>query len=215
MPAQRLKVLIVDDHLMVREGVCAMLNSQYDKCVFRITEADSGEDGIQKVKRNNYDIVLLDYQLPGLNGPETLSRMLLIRPELRVLVLSYHNDYSYITKMMETGAKGYTLKNIGPNELLSAIQTILNGKEYYANDVSLKLMQVRSQNGIRIKNLKLTNRDLEVLKCIASEMSNEETSSHLQIAKRTVDFHRNKLIKKLSVKNSAGLVKLAVELKLV
>lgn len=214
---KNIRILIVDDHQMVRDGIRTMLESKTDTCRFIISESESGEDAIVKVQKNDYDIVLMDYQLPGINGPATIYNLLLYKPYLKILALSNYDEYSYIRKIIDSGAKGYILKNIGPTELFTAITTILNGKSYYANDVALKLIHHTSPEDkmVKLKGVKLSKREIEVLKGIANEQSAEEIAINLNIAKRTVDSHRQNLINKLGIKNTVGLVKLAIELKLI
>jgi DNA-binding NarL/FixJ family response regulator len=217
MTPPKISVLIVDDHQLIRDGIRAMLESQIDKYLFKITESGSGEDAIEKVKKNNYDIVLMDYQLPKINGAETVYKLLIYKPQLKVLGLSNYDEPSYIKKIVEAGAKGYILKNINPAELVTAIETIINGKMYYANDVATKLIHHKPvDNGaLKFKDVTLSKREVEVLRCIANELSNDETALKLNIKKRTVDSHRQNLINKLNVKNTVGLVKYALELNII
>ena len=217
MTSHKLSVLIVDDHHLVRDGIRAMLESQIDKYQFKITESPSGEDSIEKVRKNNYDIVLMDYQLPKMNGAETVYKLLVYKPQLKVLALSNYDEHSYIKKIIEAGAKGYILKNINPAELVTAIETIVDGKMYYANDVATKLIHHKpaSNGGMTFKDVTLSKREVEVLRCIANELSNDETAVKLNIKKRTVDSHRQNLINKLNVKNTVGLVKYALELNII
>ncbi|MBI2269859.1 MAG: response regulator transcription factor [Bacteroidetes bacterium] len=213
---ENVRVLIVDDHQMIRDGIRTMLESKTDTCRFIISEAESGEDAIVKVQKNDYDIILMDYQLPGINGAATVYNLLLYKPHLKILALSNYDEYSYIRKIVDSGAKGYILKDIGPTELYTAIATILSGKPYYSNDVALKLIHHKTADAkLRYRGVSLSKREIQVLKGIANEKSNEEIAKKLNIAKRTVDSHRQNLINKLGVKNTVGLVKLALELKLI
>lgn len=131
---------------MVRGGIRFMLESENDEYQLIITEAETGEDAIEKLIKNDFDIVLMDYQLPNLTGAETTQRMLLYKSETKILALSNYDEYSYITEMLNAGAKGYVLKNIGPEELTNAIEKIINGGKYYSNDVSVKLIHINSSH---------------------------------------------------------------------
>ncbi len=216
--AQKLtEVLIVDDHRMVRDGIRSMLELKFDKYKFSITESDSGEDALIKVAKNDYDIILMDYQMSGINGADTVERLIAFNPDQKILALSNYDDYTYIKKIMKAGAKGYVLKNINPDELVLAIDTILSGKMYYANDVAVKLIHPNKAytNTSGLVDVSVSLREREVLTCIADELSNDEIAVKLDISKRTVDSHRQNLIRKLEVKNTAGLVKYALEHKLV
>jgi DNA-binding NarL/FixJ family response regulator len=219
---KKIKILIVDDHKMIRDGIRSMLESQEKKYKFIVDEAENGEEGFEKTKRGQYDIVIMDYQLPILNGVEATKAALGHNPDLKILALSNYDEYMYIDNMMKAGAKGFVLKNIGPEEFINAIETVLSGKNYYSNDVAVKLISF-DHNNVQIARLvrqkrdkadMLSKRELEILKFIASEFTNEEIATQLFISKRTVDTHRQNLMKKLNVKNTAGLVKYAYELKI-
>ena len=218
MGIKKIKILIVDDHKMLRDGIRTMLQSQAKRYKFMITEAGSGEEAIDKVTLNDYDIVLIDYQLPNLNGADTVKNMVAIKSSIKVLALSNYDEYTYITNIMNEGAKGYVLKNIGPDELIHAIETILSGKNYYADDVAIKLIDIETSSkkmSARLDKHGITKRELQVLKMIANEMTNEEIAKKLVLGKRTIDSHRQNLMNKLNVRNTAGLVKYAYEFKLV
>ncbi|MBL7893155.1 MAG: helix-turn-helix transcriptional regulator [Bacteroidia bacterium] len=214
---EKIKVLIVDDHQMIRDGIRIMLESKAETYKFIVSESENGEDAIHKVQKNDYDVILMDYQMPGLNGAETISNILIYKPHMKILALSNHNELGYIKKTIDSGAKGYILKNIGPTELCTAISTILNGKLYYANDVALKLIhqeQPADDKKLELSTLKLTNREIEVLLCIAEKLSDKQIAKKLNISIRTVISHRGNMINKLGLKNSAGLFNYANELKL-
>jgi DNA-binding NarL/FixJ family response regulator len=209
------KLLIVDDHQMVRDGIRVMLESQNNILSFIITEAENGEDAIKYVLKNKYDIVLIDYQLPKMSGMETVERILLYKPATKILALSNYDELTYINNMLKAGVSGYILKNIEPVELISAIKTILDDRIFYSNEVAIKLIESRKRIDASIDKLSLTKRELEILKLIAQEKTNDEMSSLLFIAKRTVDSHRQNLLRKLGVKNTAGLIKSAIEMKII
>jgi DNA-binding NarL/FixJ family response regulator len=213
-----LKILLVDDHKMIRDGIKSMLESQENKYKFIIDEAEDGEEGLAKSKANPH-IIIMDYQLPKMSGAETAALILGSNPKAKILALSNYNEYMYIDKMIKTGVKGFILKNIGPEELLKAIETILNGSIYYSSDVAVKMMSFDNNSAQSKKTPKdnkleeiLSQRELEVLKCIGEEYTSEEIAKKLSISKRTVDSHRQNIMNKLNVKNIAGLVKYALPL---
>ncbi len=209
-------VLIIDDHKMIRDGLKVMLGSYNKTILFKIIEAENGEEALKKIARHQVDIVLADYQMPGLSGAETVQRMLRFNPSLKILAISNHDELSFIQNMMDAGANGYVLKNIGVAELLNAIKTILDGKAYYCSEIAVKLIDAGNNKGntVQLKRV-LTNREMQVLRLIAMEMTNDEIALNLVVAKRTVDTHRQNLLNKLQVKNTAGLVKIALKLNLV
>ncbi len=219
---KKIRILIVDDHKMVRDGIRSMLESQEKKYKFILEEAENGEEGVEKAKKAYYDVIIMDYQLPIMNGVDATRTIMAHNPEMRVLALSNYDEYMYIDNMMKSGARGFVLKNIGPEEIIHAIETLMNGKNYYSNDVAVKLISfdpdhlqvARLLRQKRDKTEMLSKRELEILKLIATEYTNEEIANRLFISKRTVDTHRQNLMKKLNVKNTAGLVKFAFELKI-
>jgi DNA-binding NarL/FixJ family response regulator len=216
-PVKTISLLIVDDHQMVRDGIKVMLESQQGYYKFDITESDSGEDAINKVLRKNFDGIIVDYQMPGISGAETVKSIMMYRPDSKILALSNYDELSYISNMLNAGAKGYVLKNIEPSQLLLAIQNIMEDRPYYSNEVAVKLLEAE-RNNIRTgtpESYGLTKREMEILKRIALEMTNDEIAADLQIAKRTVDSHRQNLLNKLHVKNTVGLIKAAYEFKLI
>lgn len=207
-----LNILIVDDHKLVRDGIKTMLESKEDDYTFIITEAASGMEAIDIIQKTNIDVVLMDQQMPELSGAETVQKIRKINPSLKILAISNYDEIAYINDMLKSGASGYVLKNIDPNELIKAIETILSGKNYYANDIANKLINVNNLNQNNSKTDKrdsISKREMEILKLIASEYNNEQISEKLKIAKRTVDSHRQNLLNKLGVKNTAGLINYA------
>lgn len=137
---KKLRILIIDDHRLVRDGIKTMLETQSANYDFDISEAENGEDAVAIIKNREFDIILVDYQLPGMNGAQTVEQILFYKPKSKILALSNYDEYTYITNMIKVGVKGYVLKNISPNELIKAIETILLGRKYYASDVSGKII---------------------------------------------------------------------------
>jgi DNA-binding NarL/FixJ family response regulator len=215
--AEIIKLLIVDDHQMIRDGIKVMLESQSQDVLFKITETDNGEDALKKILQHEYDIVLIDYQLSKITGAETVEKILFYKPLTKILALSNYDEISYVNNMLAAGVKGYILKNIEPSQLLLAIKTIISGKAFYSNEVAVKLIEYEKVKTIQPEKnmLGLTKMQLVILKMIAQEMKNEEIAVSLNIAKRTVDSHRQNLLNKLNAKNTVGLVKAAYLLNLV
>lgn len=217
MTMQKIKLLIVDDHQLVREGISAMLKSQEKKYLFSIEEVANAEDAITKARNNRYDLIIMDYQLPKLNGLEATKSILVDNPRNKILVVSNYDEYMQVATLIKAGVKGFVLKNISPEELVTAIETILSGKNYYSNDIAVKLINFKEDAFAgtvlsRMQNHALSKRELEVLKLIALENTNEEIATKLFISRRTVDTHRQNLLNKLNAKNSVGLVRYAIDL---
>ena len=214
---ETISLLIIDDHKMVREGVKIMLISLRNSVLFKVQEAESGEEALIKIDRFNFDVAIVDYQMPGMSGVETIRRVLRVRPHLKILALSNYDELSYIQSMMDAGAKGFVLKSIEPPEMLKALRTILSNKNYYCNDVSIKIIEAAENKNTKKVQLEkiLSTRETDVLKLIAMEMTNEEIAQKLFVSKRTIDTHRQNLINKLNVKNTVGLVKAAYKFNLI
>lgn len=214
---QPIHLLIVDDHQMIRDGIRVMLESQNTKYSFIIAEAENGEDAVKKILHKQYDIVLIDYQLPKMTGAETVEKIILYQPKTKILALSNYDEVTYVNNMLNAGARGYILKNIEPAELLMAIKTILNNNPYYSNEVAVKLIENEKvkTKPVPADKFRLTKRELLILKMITQEMSNDEIAGTLNVSKRTIDSHRRNLLYKLNAKNTAGLVKAAYQLKLI
>jgi len=203
-----LKILIVDDHKVVREGVKFILNSQ-DLFEVDIQESETVENAIRKTSVIDYDLVLMDINIDEESGIEATKQIVKLKPNINVLALSTHNEEHKIRGMINAGAKGYALKNSGSDELLRAIQLVSKGQNFYSNEVALMLIG-KSKNETLKTDMQLSKRELEVLRLIGEEMTNEEIGVALNLSKRTVDSHRNKMLSKLGLKNTAGLIRYAM-----
>ena len=218
---RNVRILIVDDHKMVREGIRSMLEFQESKFKFFINEAGDGEEGVEIAGQNPYDIIMMDYQLPGIDGADAARLILEKNSEAKILALSNYNEYMYIDRMIKTGVKGFVLKNVTPEELIKAIETILNGSNYFSNDIAIKLLNFQN-NGpdprTRLQTTKakiyndLSTREVEVLRLVGEAKSNDEIAELLSISKRTVESHKQNLLRKIGVKNTSELIKFAVEM---
>ncbi len=202
-----LKILIVDDHKVVRDGLRSMLNLFNDNVKLVMDEAETGEIAVIKARKSAYNLVIMDYRLPGMNGAETIKSLLKYQKEINILAFSYSIEFSVINEMIDAGAKGFISKNTGPDELFKAIETIFKGIRYFSNDAALKLIYANKEAGAKLKfPLPLSKRENEILTLISKELTNPEIASKLVISKRTVEKHRTNLIKKLKVKNTVGLI---------
>lgn len=207
-----MKVAIVDDHKMFRQGVEAMLDD-HDDVSLAWGSANSAET-LAKMKEEVPDVIMMDITLGEESGITLTKKILEIYPDIKILGLSMHKEDNYIVKILECGAKGYLLKDAGSDEMVRAIKKVFNGETYYSSHVTNVLIKhvtqgtKPSETGDQVK---LTNREIEVLKLIAEEYSNPEIAVKLFISIRTVDTHRRNLLDKLHAKNTAGLVKYAMK----
>ena len=207
----KIRLLIADDHHMFRTAIVALLGKEPDLEV--VGEANNGLLAIQLEKELGPDVVLMDIALPKVDGFEATRRILANHGGARVLALTSSEDEETVLKMIKAGAKGYLLKDAPMDELILAIKALSKGSSYFAKEVSSKLLALLSLADVSavskrtVSKFSLTEREFEVLRHIAGEMTNKEIAAKLFISPRTVETHRRNLINKLKVKNTAGLVK--------
>ena len=208
---ETLSVLIVDDHQMVRTGMRMMLQSfdGHDGKIM-IKEAKDGEEAITKALKEDFDIILLDFNMPKLKGDEVISRLLFYKPNQKIIVVSNFDEESYITSCLKLGARGYVLKDIEVSELFYCIGKVLEGEVYLPPHVSLIILEEQMKNSEKdnvIAEFNLSKRELEIMNLLGKELSNVEIGKKLNISKRTVDAHRQNIMHKLNLKSTAGLIK--------
>ena len=219
-----LDLLIVDDHSIIRDGLRTMLESHKGDMEFRIYEAENEKQAMQIVATESIDCVIMDFQLPDKKGHEITESILEINSNLKVLGLSNYDEYAYALDMLKAGAKGYVLKNIGVKELVSAIQQIMDGNVFYSNEIANKLINYKlkellikeDSSAVRLLNevdqdTPLSNREMQILRLIAGEYTNNEIADKLLLSKRTIDNHRQNMLNKLHFRNTAGLVRYAYQ----
>jgi DNA-binding NarL/FixJ family response regulator len=213
---KNLNLLIIDDHQMVRDGIRAMLENAKSDYSFLIDEAASAQEAIDKVSAKKYDIALIDYQLPDKNGAICTKDIFRIRPEIKILAISNHDEFVYMKQFIDAGTHGFSLKNITPKELIRAIEMILANQNYYSSEVTLAFINqdkrpLKPLKTIPKLQLDLTRRESEILKLISEEFTNKEIAEKLNLAAKTIGEYRQNLLMKFQVKNTAGLVLKAVQ----
>lgn len=212
---KKIRVIIADDHKIIRVGLRGLLEREKDIEV--AGEANNGMNLLALLKSTATDVILMDIDMGDTNGIETTRQVKELYPAAQVLGLTMHEEQHYIIPMLEAGASGYLLKDAGREELLGAIHTVYHGDSYFSQKVSATLLhaitkQTEAPSFKAGKNqIPLSDRETEVLQLIARELSNGEIAEKLFISIRTVDTHRRNLLEKLNVKNTAGLVKYAIE----
>jgi DNA-binding NarL/FixJ family response regulator len=207
-----MKVAIIDDHKMFRQGVEAMLEDHDG--VSLSWGAKNSEEAMAKLNMEVPDVILMDITLGDESGITLTKTILQSHPDIKILALSMHKEDNYIVNLLEVGAKGYLLKDAGSDEMVMAIKKVYKGDTYYSSHVTNVLMKHLTQGTKPSETgdqVKLTKRELEILKLIAEEYSNPEIAEQLFISIRTVDTHRRNLLDKLQAKNTAGLVKYAMK----
>ncbi len=204
-----IRILIVDDHQVVLDGIQSMLEQEEDISI--AGKSMNGTDALEFLKTNPVDVALIDINMPGMDGIELCKAIRKNHPEIKVLALTTFNEVSFITNMMKSGASGYLLKNTTKEELITAIKTIQKGEQYLAREVQEKLISASFGKKDTAFIPKLTRREKEVLKLIMEEFTTKEIAEKLFISTATVETHRLHLLNKLGVRNTAGLVKVAIE----
>jgi DNA-binding NarL/FixJ family response regulator len=201
------RVFIVDDHPMVIEGMRSMLQQLPDVEV--CGHAMNAASCMGYFVKQNADVVLLDINLPDQSGIDVCKMLLKRKAELKIIALTNFDQLTYLQNMKEAGAKGYLLKNASLDEIETAMNAVCTGKEYWLGKENVK-ESLSDHN-----KLLLTRREIEVLKLIAEGMTNHEIASKLFVSDSTVDSHRKNLLSKLQVKNTAALVRTALENKII
>lgn len=219
MAKKNVKILIVDDHPILRDGIKTMLEmGDFEAHSFEVSEAGNGIEMSEQLTRKEFDIVIMDYKLEETDGPTLTKKALEAHPYLRVLALSNYGDVDYAANMLEAGAKGYVLKSVGTAELVASITTVLEGKLCYTQSLANELIEKKIL-GIGAADLKsdnpavarLSKREIEIIQLICDQLTNEQISKQLFLSKRTIDNHRQNILNKLGMNNTAGLVRFAVE----
>ncbi|MBI1343676.1 MAG: response regulator [Terrimonas sp.] len=198
------KVFIVDDHYMVIEGIRSLL--QDEKSVEWTGHAMNAESCLAFLKQQQPDVILMDISLPGKSGIELCKEIKEKYPSVFVIGLSTFNQQSFISKMMDSGASGYILKNATAAEIMEALETVMKGKVYLSHEAADSL---KNRAGMAVPVL--TRREKEILALIAEGLTNNEIAQRLFVSPTTVDTHRKNLLLKLDAKNTAALVRIAME----
>lgn len=206
-----IRIALVDDHTLFRRGMKLLLGSHPDFEV--VAEAASGEEFLSLIGQEHPDVVFMDYSMPGMNGAQTTERALEIAPELKVIALSMFGDNAYYTRMVESGAKGFLLKDSEFDVVVEAVQTVYEGGSYFSPSLLDSLSNsIKASDMVAIDEQdRLSDRELEILVGICRGQSTQEIADSLYISKRTVDKHRANILEKSGCKNSASLVVYAIK----
>lgn len=209
---EKIKVLITDDHAIVREGLQAILSVQPDIEV--IGEATNGEESVKKAKELQPDIILMDITMPGMNGLEATREIKKQNPEMKILVLTMHEEDDYFYRILEAGASGYFIKGGSFNELITALRVVWHGDVFIYPTMAKKLL-VNYLEGVKSGQevegyKKLTEREQEILRFVADGLTNQEIAEKLFISPTTVQTHRAHMMAKLGLHNRTELIKYAI-----
>ena len=204
------KMIIADDHRLIRNGVKLMLANQ-SMFNFQITEVTSGEELIELINKESFDFIILDISLPKMSGIEVLKYMKKKEIQIPVLIQSMHEEIDIIRQALEYDAKGYILKSSEKDEIVNAICTIFEGNRYLNQDVSMIFANEVSKNLSVKSKTDLSVRQIEILKSLAKGKSNDDLAEIYSLSKRTIEGHRAKILKKLNLKTTSDLVRYVFE----
>lgn len=211
-----IQILIADDHQIFLDGLISLLEAETDIEV--VLTARNGREVLTLLKTETPDLILMDINMPVMNGLEATRKVVADHPEVKVMMLTMHDRADYITQMIQAGASGYLLKNSSRKDLLEGIRTVGQGGTYFSHEVTQAVMdsyRTQAKQATQRAEVALTPRETEVLKLIATECTTAEVAERLFISPHTVESHRKNLLAKLGKKNTAGLAAEAVRLGLV
>ncbi len=204
-----IKLFIVDDHYMVIEGIHSLLQNEIE--IEWMGHAMNAASCLAFLKQEKPDVILMDINLPDINGIDLCKEVKQMYPAIHILGLSTFNQQSFIEKMMANGASGYVIKNASQQELMEAIQVVFKGKQYLSFDAAVSLRKIDTESNLPV----ITRREKEVLDLIAEGLTNNEIAKKLYISITTVDSHRKNLLAKFEAKNTASLIRIAAQLKII
>ena len=204
-----IKLFIVDDHFMVIEGIHSLLQNEKD--IEWMGHAGNAASCLAFLLHQKPDVILMDINLPDKSGIDLCRDVKELYPAIHILGLSTFNQQSFIEKMLSNGASGYVIKNATQQELMEAIHTVVKGKQFLSFDAALALRKPDTQTNTPV----ITRREKEVLELIADGLTNNEIAQKLFISSTTVDTHRKNLLTKFDAKNTASLIRIAAQLKII
>lgn len=205
----KIRILVVDDHPVVRKGLQSCLAGQDSLKV--VGEASDGDQALEKALALTPDVVLLDISMPRRDGLAVTAALRKEAPQIKVLILSMHGNKEYLFRMIQAGAHGYVSKGASPEELLRAIESVNSGKTFFSPEIAQSaLNQLVNCGGQKEPFAQLTDREREVLLLIAQGQSNKEIANQLGIGVRTIETHRERIMRRLDIHSVAGLTKFAI-----
>ena len=211
----KIRILLADDHPLIRSGIVTLLQSYKD---FEIVgEAQDGEEAVEKTKVLKPDVLIIDLSMPKLSGIEATGIITKKHPDVKVLVLTMHENEEYVYQILKSGAGGYVLKSAGKEELSAAIRAVAKGEKFFSPRVS----EIMAESYVRRKErgetlskgemIPLTRREKEILRLVVTGLTNQQIADQLCISPRTVDTHRTNIMQKLDIHDVANLVRYAIE----
>jgi DNA-binding NarL/FixJ family response regulator len=208
-----MKILLTDDHAVVRHGLKQILADEFKRATFG--EARNAQEALNRVWKENWDVVVLDITMPGRSGLEVLREIKKSKPRLPVLVLSMHPEGQFAVRVLKRGANGYMTKESAPEELVGAIKKVLAGGRYISPSLAEKLANYVSDDAQKAPQEKLSDREFQVLRLIASGKIVSEIAKELSLSVKTISTYRSRILEKMGMKNNAELMHYAMQHQLV
>ncbi|WP_158839641.1 response regulator transcription factor [Polaribacter sp. L3A8] len=218
-----INVVLADDHVLVRDGIKALLEDQTGITV--IDEASNGKEALEVIAKNKPHVLIVDIRMPEMNGIEVVAEITKQKIDVKTLVLSMHDSEEYVLKSIQAGADGYLLKGASKEEFLKAVNNVAAGDKYFTGDVSTIIMNnfvngktskvIEEQKEVKVAPFKLTKRERQILTLVLELKNNKDIAEELSISKRTAEVHRFNLMKKLEAKNLQELTNKSKEYQLI
>jgi two-component system nitrate/nitrite response regulator NarL len=198
---KKYSVLLVDDHRILLDGLKSLVRDPFEVKAI----ASSGIEALNFIKATEFDVLITDYEMPGINGLELVKAARVAQPEMKIIVLSMHDDPSVVRELLHLGALGYLLKKNSGTHLAEALNKVTEGKRYLSNEIAELLINapIDEEKGV------LTSREVEILKLVAKEFNSRQIAEVLFISERTVETHRKNILRKTGATNLVGLIKYA------
>jgi len=209
-----IKIVLVDDHHIVRQGIRTLLEIETDMTV--IGETDEQDELVNLLKNNRADVVIIDINMPNIDGITLTKTIKQLYPNIYVIVLSMMDHEKYVAQAFKAGANAFLIKNVSRDELLFGIRFVAQGEYYICSEISMKILHqamkvISVQAPTKVSELQINNREMEVLGLTADGFTNQEIAERLFTSKRTVEGYRQSLIEKTGVRNTAALIKYAFQ----
>ena len=208
---RKVKIIIAEDHPLFRDGLKTIINLQFDFEI--IAEAEDGDKLLKLLEFHNPDIVLMDINMPILNGIDATSFIATHFNDIKVIALTMNDERSSIMEMMDAGANGYILKSADREEIMKAINTVMNGDDYYCKRVESSIINLietkRSTNHYK-KLISFNDKEIKIINFLCEELNSDEIAKEMYLSKKTIDGIRIKIKNELDVRNSIGIVKYAI-----
>ncbi len=204
-----MKILLIDDHAVVRQGLKLILSDHIRNAKFG--EARNAQEGLERVSKSAWDVVVLDITMPGRNGGEVMREIRRLRPKLPVLVLSMHPEDQFAVRMLKSGAAGYLTKESAGDELAGAIKKVVSGGRYISPTLAERMASYLDMDVRKPPHERLSDREFEILRMIASGKQVSQIARELSLSVQTISTYRARILKKMDMKNNAELTRYALE----